>query len=502
MHTSSHLCSVRPLSQVSRWQKLASASSALFGLTLSLTVLAPAQAEAGTAAVIVQPQLAEFIQQNPTGTLFVYLRERADVDVYQKLSSIPERRRAVVKALQETASRSQKGLAQELTRRGMPYTSYYVVNALQVPANTALVEWLKTRPEVERIDANRSFLMLDHPVEERNVSAVAAGVEWNVTAIKAPTVWLMGYTGKGIVVAGADTGVDWTHSAIKKQYRGYSAASGGATHAYNWYDGTTRARQDAPYDDHGHGTFTVGEMVGDDGNGNQIGAAPGATWIACKNMNSSGVGTVESYTRCFQWFIAPTDSTGQNPNPELAPDVVNNSWGCPSSEGCTKETLHDIVKNVQAAGVMLIFSAGNSGPSCSTVMDPPATFPEVMSVGAVDSSGSIASFSSRGPTTYDRSLKPNISAPGQGVRSCMPGGGYSSMSGTSMAAPLVAAGIALVWSADPVLKGDISTTWTTLTNTATAKRAPKCGGEGAANNIYGYGNLNVKAAVDAALATP
>lgn len=455
-----------------------------------------------TAAAVVSPDVYQKISSGSGGTVFVYLNTKADLSRASLLSDKRARGRFVVDTLRKTADTTQAGLRTELARRGVAYQSYFVINALQVPADKALVDWLATRPEVARIDYNHQFLMLDTPVEERELVNETAGVEWNITAIKAPTVWAMGYKGQGIVVAGNDTGVDWTHPTIIKQYRGY-VSSTTANHAYNWFDGTTRNRTDA-YDDHGHGTFTVGEMVGDDGQGNQIGAAPSAQWIACKNMNSSGIGTVESYTKCFQWFIAPTDSTGANPNPDKAPDIVNNSWGCPTSEGCNKDTLHDIVNTVQSAGIMLIFSAGNSGPSCSTVMDPPATYPEVMSVGATDSSSNIASFSSRGPSTFDRGAKPNISAPGQGVRSCMPKGGYSSMSGTSMAAPLVVGATALMWSAKPSLIGKISDTAGVLTKTATAKRAPKCGGDSTtgSNNIFGFGIVNAKAAVDSALTLP
>jgi subtilisin family serine protease len=220
-------------------------------------------------------------------------------------------------------------------------------------------------------------------------------------------------------------------------------------------------------------------------------------------MNAAGYGSPASYKACFQFFIAPTDLTGKNPDPDLAPDVVNNSWTCPREEGCDAESLHDDVNAVQAAGVMLVFAAGNSGPSCSTVMDPPATFPEMLSVGATDSSDSIASFSSRGPSTYDRGLKPNVSAPGVTVRSCVPNGGYTTMSGTSMAAPETAGVVALLWSARPNLKGDITGMSNLLEGSATKKFAPKCGGDSSTrvNNVFGYGLLNAKAALDKLTAT-
>src|SRR5207253_5916476 len=124
-----------------------------------------------------------------------------------------------------------------------------------------------------------------------------------------------------------------------------------------------------PCDDYGHGTHTTGTTSGDDGAGNQVGVAPGAKWIGCRNMDV-GNGTPASYTECFQFFMAPTDLSGQNPNPALRPHVMNNSWGCPTSEGCAPDTLRTVVENSQASGIFVEVSAGNSGSSCGTVNDP------------------------------------------------------------------------------------------------------------------------------------
>ena len=147
-----------------------------------------------------------------------------------------------------------------------------------------------------------------------------------------------GYTGQGAVIAGQDTGYQWDHPALKDQYRGWNGSA--ADHNYNWHDAihatgsSCGADSPCPCDDNDHGTHTMGTMVGDDGGANQIGMAPGARWIGCRNMNA-GVGTPTTYIECFEWFIAPTDLAGQNPNPAMAPDVINNSWGCPESEGCS-----------------------------------------------------------------------------------------------------------------------------------------------------------------------
>ena len=138
-------------------------------------------------------------------------------------------------------------------------------------------------------------------------------------------------------------------------------------HNYNWHDsihsggGSCGADSPAPCDDFGHGTHTMGTMVGDDGGTNKIGVAPRRKWIGCRNMDQ-GVGTPATYTECFQWFIAPTDLPNQNPDPSKAPHVINNSWGCPPSEGCTDPTvLQTVVENTRAAGIEVVVSAGNAG---------------------------------------------------------------------------------------------------------------------------------------------
>src|SRR2546430_15836078 len=138
----------------------------------------------------------------------------------------------------------------------------------------------------------------------------------------------------------------------------------------------------------------------------------------------------------------------------MRPHVVNCSWGCPGREGCvTQAELETIVNNTQAAGIFVEVSAGNSGPGCSSVTDAPAIYSASFSTGAIDISNALASFSSRGPSTYytPNLLKPNISAPGVNGRSSYYSGDttYANLQGTSMAGPHVAGVVALVWSARP-----------------------------------------------------
>ena len=199
-------------------------------------------------------------------------------------------------------------------------------------------------------------------------------IEPNVTLVKAPDLWNLGFTGTGIVVGNQDTGMRWTHDALKPHYRGWDGAN--ADHNYNWHDSIHAdingnghepvwvqhhgaVRRPRPRDAHDRDAPSETTEPG-----NQIGVAPGAKWIGCHNMDE-GVGRPETYTECFQWFIAPTDLNGQNADPTKRPHVMNNSWGCPTSELCAPDSLQTIVENTTAAGIFVEVSAGNSGSGCN-----------------------------------------------------------------------------------------------------------------------------------------
>jgi serine protease AprX len=442
-----------------------------------------------------------------TAEALVVLREQADLSGAANLSTKAAKGRSVVDALRAVAQRSQAPLRAMLDQRGVPYQGFYIVNMVKVSGDRALMLELAERADVARVDAN-PLVRASLPV----TTGVSGGarpdtIEWNVSRVKAPNVWALGFRGEGQVVAGADTGVDWDHPSLKAHYRGWNGVS--VDHNFNWHDATSPPSP-TPVDPQAHGTFTVSQMVGDDGAGNQVGVAPGAKWIGCRNMDSDGAGTPATYTECFEWLIAPYPIGGDpsEGDPSLAPDSVNNSWECPPSEGCNKGTLLAIVRAVRAAGIFPAVAAGNSGPSCLTVKTPPAIYTESFSVGATTMTDSIASFSSRGPssftgTAYDpRFIKPDISAPGAGIRGAVPGTGYQSgWSGTSMATPHIAGGIALLWQAKPSLNGDVAATEAVLTSTAVPKTSSQtCGGipgSQVPNNTFGWGILDLLAAVQA-----
>ena len=423
-------------------------------------------------------------------------------------------RRALVDALRARAELQQADVRNWLQLRGIDHRPYWITNAIWARLSAADVAQLSARGDIARIAANPSIpLRLPERSTAGDAPTAPQAVEWGVDRIGAPLVWAEGFTGQDVVIAGQDTGYQWDHPALKAQYRGWNGAS--ADHDYNWHDaihfgGDSSCDNDSqvPCDGHGHGTHTAGTFAGDDGGANQIGVAPGAHWIGCRNMTPAGDGTPATYFECMQWFLAPTDLAGQNPDPDLAPDIINNSWGCPPSEGCTVgDELADAVGNLVAAGILFVASAGNDGSGCSCIFDPPAIYDASFVVGSTNSSDAMSGFSSRGPVSGSALIRPDVSAPGSSIRSSVPGGGYGSMSGTSMAGPHVAGAAALLMSVNPALKGQPDQVAQILRDTAVpvAGISQSCGGITAGNwpnHVAGYGRIDAYAAAVAAQGSP
>ncbi len=427
-----------------KWVLLAALLSAVAGL-LAIPVLRLRYAAVPVAAAAVLGYVTVGHPGLYGDELFVVLKAQASMANLPP--DVPARRAEVYRRLVDTADRTQTPLRRTLSRLHLAYTPFYLVNGIEVSGGPEVRAWLSTRSDVDRVLVNPRLRPIPEPPSVLSGrSHVDGRTQWNITAIGADTVWAGGDTGQGVVVGTSDSGVDGTHPALRNGFRGGDDS---------WYDpgGGTRS----PTDYGGHGTHTLGTAVGGDG----IGVAPGARWMGCVNLPRN-LGSPAGYLRCWQYLLAPFPYGGdplRDGRPGRSADVLVDSWGCPTVEGCDAGALRPAADALTAAGIFVTAASGNDGDSCDSVTDPPAPYPSVLTVGAVDRTGTVARFSSRGKG------KPELLAPGVDVVSALPGGGYAPLSGTSMADPHVAGVVALMWSANPALRGDVPATRRLLVET-------------------------------------
>ena len=450
------------------------------------------------------------------------------LDLYGSTNGMTKDEKAiyVYQTLKAHAIQSQRLLLADLHQKGVSHKSFFAFNGIHAWLTQEEAEYLIDEYDIERIIPNVQT-RVDRPMEDAEDFATSRmDAEWGITQIKADTVWEMGIRGAGVIVAGQDTGYDYTNPAILSKYQGFSEDT--IVHDYSWHDaihelnpmhGDTDNDPSnnpcgidllEPCDDNAHGSHTMGTMVG--GNDTlKIGVAPDAKWIACRNMDR-GYGSPVTYTECYEWFLAPTDINGNNPDPTKAPHVINNSWGCPPIEGCDPSNffmMETVINNLTAAGTVVVVSAGNDGgQGCSTIRNPSAIFENSFAVGASRQNDSKAGFSSIGPVEVDSSyrIKPDVVAPGVNVLSINNQGGFNSWGGTSMAGPHVAGAVALIISANPDLAGEVDMIKDILKTTAvTLVDSTECGEFSALdvpNFYYGYGRIDVLAAVEMAINIP
>jgi serine protease AprX len=463
-------------------------------------------------------------------SFIVYLQDQADLSAAAEIKDADARGWYVYNKLKDEAARTQGPLRAKLDADGVSYQAFWAVNVIVAEGDRSLVEDLAERADVKAIEPDVAVDGLDgeDAPETTDEGNATEATEVGITNVKGPSLWTLGFKGEGIVVANQDTGMRWTHAALRTHYRGWISGTT-ADNNYNWHDsiharitsadgGTASPATNscgynlqAPCDDQGHGTHTTGTTIGDDagagvGTGtNQIGVAPGAKWIGCRNMDA-GNGRAATYMECFQFFLAPTKLNGADADPTKRPHVMNNSWGCPlAGELCPRTVMKTIVDNSDAAGIFVEASAGNDGSGCGTVQDPPGIYESAFSTGAISgTTNALQGFSSRGTVTSDGSgrMKPDLSAPGASVRSSLRTSdtSYGTMSGTSMAGPHVVGVVALLWSARPALVRDMPRTKYVLTRSANpavtvGTNASGCGGIATIpNNHFGWGRVDALAA--------
>jgi subtilisin family serine protease len=449
----------------------------------------------------VEPLLVDEFSTEGQADFIISFTEQADLSPASSMGW-KERGEFVYNALKEVAGQSQAAAKDYLSKRGLTFTTFIAGNELYVSAGDQVSAIaLAEMPEVGYIRATRTY-----HIDPLMGTSSMAGIRWagdllanqtltTVTYAPDALAWGIAYThanqfwssfgiqGNGIKVANIDTGVQWNHPALDQAF----ACPGDPSNPACWSDPSNICGAGGACDNNGHGTHTMGTMVGDDDPALtwQAGMAPGSTWIACKGCESNNCSDFALNT-CADWILAPGG------NPVNRPNVVNNSWG-----GGGGDTWYLSKVNAwRASGIFPAFSAGNSY-TCGSIGSP-GDYQESFASAAVDSAGSIAAFSSKGPSSFghDPYTKPNIAAPGVSVCSSIPNNGWScGYSGTSMASPHTAGAVALLWSCNPSLVGQVDLTFQALQNSAGISPAGKCGAppDGEGNYTFGYGYLDAYA---------
>lgn len=478
-------------------------------LVLAMTMAIALSAQSATWQDKLDPRLS-LDEHSPSTDVLIFLSAQADLDLVRDLDTRQERGRLVYALLQETAAHTQSSLRQALEQAGVTYRSFWICNAIAVPeAAPALLSTLAQRDDVERIASDpKVALVRPEPTALIPAGSASRTIPWNIDQIGAPEVWATGNTGQSGVVGILDSGCDWQHPAVRDQYRGWTGDS--VDHDYNWYDAVHESSRPCgpdspePCDDLGHGTHILGTAVGDDGQGMQIGVAPGARWIACRCLDGAW-SSPSMFFEGFEWMMAPRPVGGGPGDPDRAPDVVTTAWYCPPSLCSSWDMLLPAVAALRAAGIMVVGTAGGNGPGCGSIMFPPAIYDETYTVGVTDQTDGITSFSGRGPVISEQGtfIKPDLSAPGVDILSCLPDGVYSVWSGGAMANAHGAGAVALVVTALPALAGQPDAIEARLNATAVPLTSNQCGdGVAVPNNVYGHGRLDVAAACDEITAVP
>ena len=376
-------------------------------------------------------------------------------------------RKMLVQALKDQAKDSKKQVKTFLKahKESRKLTLLWARNSVAGDLPASLLYGLAAQPGVEAIK-------LDARIQGPGPGTPpSAPTFWNLDATGARTIWDMGYTGSGVVVASLDTGVDASHPDLGPRWRG-----GGNS----WFD--PNGQYASPADTNGHGTQVMGLIVGGAALGYQIGMAPEAQWIAAKIFNSSNQATLSGIHQAYQWVLDPDGNAATDDSP----DIVNNSWDLAATVNQCNQEFADDLALLSAVDIAVAFAGGNYGPGPDTSVSP-ANDPSVVAVGSVDSGLNIDVQSGRGAGACDGGIFPHLVAPGEGVLTAdrVPIY-YNFVSGTSFAVAHVAGAMA-------VLKGAFPDATATQLGASLVETAIDLGDAGP-DNTYGNGMINLPAA--------
>lgn len=460
-------------------------------------------------ALLAEGQPPEFID------ILIKLRDEQSLEAYQASEDYAQavrqgeargeqtavaQRKALIGDWQEQAKRTQTFLLAYLTEQAEQgqvrnLKPFFIVNAIKAEVKPSVLQALLLRKEIERIDPNGKIYGIE-PLpqpktrKKREVPAEVDGIEPGLKRLGVPQVWSeLGITGRGVRVGIIDGGTYYEHPSLIKQFEGYEAPDQIYTSGY-YYDAVEEGQEKArPEETYNHGTHVAGIILGQAGEMNRIGVAPGAKFIAARALDEK-LGTTEDLLQAAEWMLKPGGRA------ENAPRIINNSWG---GDANNNPWFEEIANRWRVANILPVFASGNTTGRLAepgSIANPGNLF-NVLTVGATDLSGHLAPFSKIGPSAFgDQKIKPDLSAPGVEVRSAVATGGYAAYSGTSMAAPHVSGVAALVLEANPNLTVDELEAL--LKETATPMTEPRF--PTTPNFGHGYGWVNAYDAVRKALA--
>jgi len=412
------------------------------------------------------------------------------MEVQKRGGTLAENHRYGIDHLKNRAAISQAGvgrLLKQMENSGLAANikNHWIINVISAEVTASEIEGIARRSDVAEIFQLPEISTLEtEPYSSGEETPGQLGVQSNIKAVRADLAWARGYTGKGRIVCSFDTGVQGNHPALANNWKGLDGNWAAA-----WFDpiGGQTFPHALPVANSGHGTHTMGIMLGhDDISGDTIGVALDAKWIAAGVINVLGASIIDA----FEWAADPDG----NPNTiDDVPDVINHSWGLLNSTYGCDEYFWRMIDNTEALGIVNIFSAGNSGPGDKTIANPANRALDSLDCFAVGNinhiTDTIYSNSSRGPSDCDGiSIKPNLVAPGVSIRSSLPPSTYGFMGGTSMSAPHVAGAVA-------ILREKAPNTTVDEIKEALLKGCRHIG-DPYPNNTYGWGTLDIAAALD------
>jgi len=468
----------------------------IFTVILAVFVFASANAQIAEVSSRLKAKLSTMSPLEYTPVI-VLLKDRVNVEaldaqLYNIKANAQLRSKTVIDALTDKAKNTQGPILTMLENKKLlgkvrGYQSFWITNMIVIDANAETIQELAIRFDVDQIDLDA---LLDYdrplgpPVDAKDGPEAS---EIGLKVIKANLLWEAGITGQGRLVMNIDTGVDVNHPALNYKWRG----NNGVPWYHAWMDKNGSTTQ--PTDCDVHGTHTMGIMCGRSPAGDTVGVAPNAQWIAARTICSSP--HTSNSIAAFQWAMNPDSNTSTTND---VPDAIGNSWYDPDLSNECSGIYKTTLDALEAAGIAVVFSCGNGGPGVSTITKPKninTNLVNAFSVGNINGNSPfpypISSSSSRGPSlcggTGSLLIKPEVCAPGTSVRSSVPGGGYSLLSGTSMACPHIVGAVALLRQVAPNLTG--KQILEALYNTAV--QLPVNGVE---NNDYGKGVIDVWAA--------